>query len=156
MSIVDTEVYEIRLIREEDREKVANMMRRFYDSPAVILDVPDDVIRRDLDACLSGSPYLEGYVFAAGNVLAGYGMLAKSFSTESGGLCVWIEDIYLEEPYRHLGLGTRFLNHVSEKYRHSAVRLRLEVERENVPAYAAYRKNGFRELGYVQMVKERE
>ena len=152
----DHETFRIRPMRAEDREEVLAMMRVFYDSPAVLSEVQDEVLVRDVEACLAGSPYVEGLILetpcaeAAGGLdRAGYAMLAKSFSTEFGGPCIWIEDLYLKPEYRGLGAGSALLTFVKENY--DAVITRLEVEVENEPAVAAYRKAGYGVLGYAEM-----
>jgi len=78
-------------------------------------------------------------------------MVAKSFSTEFGKPCMWIEDIYIQKPYRGLGIGSQFLQYIEKKYPHAL--LRLEVELENERAVHTYEKNGFRELPYMEMKK---
>ena len=78
-------------------------------------------------------------------------MLAKSFSTEFGKNCVWIEDLYLTPNARGLGIGKAFFAFVREKYPNEV--LRLEAERENTRAIALYEKCGFEELPYVEMIK---
>lgn len=155
-------------MREEDRAEVLAMMRVFYDSPALLTDVPDEVLLRNVDGCLGDSPLIEGLIIeslpdadtaaaaagaeetAAG--IAGYSMLAHSFSTEFGGPCVWIEDIYLKPGYRGAGAGSRVLAYVKEKYPEAVV-TRLEVETDNVAAIAAYRKAGYKELPYTEMIR---
>ena len=67
--------------------------------------------------------------------------IAKSFSTEFGKPCIWIEDLYIKSEYRGLGLGSYFLNYIKEKYQDSV--LRLEVEAENERAVKVYKKCGF-------------
>lgn len=78
-------------------------------------------------------------------------MIAKSFSTEFGKKCIWIEDLYLEPAYREMGMGTKFLNYIGQKYADAI--LRLEVEAENERAVHVYRKNGFTVLPYMEMKK---
>ena len=65
------------------------------------------------------NPYLDGYIFAApdSGEIQGYGMVAKSFSTEFGKPCAWIEDIYIKDSYRGLGIGSRFIEHVKRPMR---------------------------------------
>jgi len=144
-----------RLIRPEDRDQVLAMMRVFYDSPALLQQVSDEILVRDVDACLEYGPYAEGYVFTdddSDNELIGYSILAKSFSTEAGGLCIWIEDMYLKEAYRHQGYGTEFFRFVEKHYGPIAARIRLEVEADNEKAIGLYQKSGYEVLPYVQMV----
>ena len=147
--------FRIRPMQAADREEVLAMMRVFYDSPAILTPVPDEVLVRDVDACLSDSPYVEGLILESlcpdedRPVIAGYSMLAKSFSTEFGGPSIWIEDLYLKPEYRSKGAGSILLAYVKDNY--DAVITRLEVETENVNAVAAYRKAGYGVLGYTEM-----
>ena len=56
----------------------------------------EEIFENDVENCINENPYLEGYVFEENGVLLGYAMVAKSFSTEFGKPCMWIEDIYLK------------------------------------------------------------
>ena len=142
----------IRHMEEKDRICVIDMMRVFYASPAVLSNGSEEIFEADVDACVGESPYLEGYIFEGddGTVL-GYGMVAKSFSTEFGKPCIWIEDIYVKDEYRGLGIGSQFLGYVEEKYPRSV--FRLEVEEENERALHVYKKCGYTVLPYMEMKK---
>lgn len=144
--------FSIRQMVESDRAAVMDMMQTFYSSPAVLTNGSAEIFDADIDACVSDSPYAEGYVFEDGGEIIGYGMLAKSFSTEFGKKCIWIEDLYIKEPYRGRGIGCAFFNMISEKYPNHL--LRLEAEEENERAIAVYKKNGFEVLPYLEMKKE--
>ena len=136
---------------ESDRAAVMDMMQTFYSSPAVLTNGSAEIFEADIDACVSDSPYAEGYVFEDGGEVIGYGMLAKSFSTEFGKPCIWIEDLYIKKPYRGMGIGSAFFNMISEKYPDHL--FRLEAEEENERAIAVYKKNGFEVLPYLEMKK---
>lgn len=127
------------------------MMRVFYASPAVLSNGSDEIFENDIENCVNDCPYLEGYVFEDQGEIQGYGMVAKSFSTEFGKPCMWIEDIYIQEPYRGRRIGSQFLQYIEKKYPHAI--LRLEVELENERAVHTYEKNGFQELPYMEMKK---
>ena len=142
---------EIRPMIERDRREVLAMMRVFYASPAVSTDGSEEIFCVDVDCCLSEEPCLEGYVLAEGEAIVGYAMIARSFSTEFGKPCVWIEDLYLKPAYCEKGYGTQFLAFIERKYPQAI--LRLEVEAENHRAVHVYRKNGFGELPYLEMKK---
>lgn len=144
----------IRPMKEEDRNSVLSFMIPFYASDAVLEKSPEWVLRKDIDDCLGDCPFIEGFVLDCGDHLGGYCMTAKSYSTEFGGMCVWIEDLYLAPQYRGMGYGPQMLAYVEERFRGKAVRLRLEVEPENTRAVAAYHKSGFSVLPYSQMTKE--
>ena len=141
----------IRNMIESDREKVLEMMRVFYASPAVLSNGSEEIFRNDITACVGDSPYLEGYIFTDDNQACGYSMVAKSFSTEFGKPCIWIEDIYIESKYRGRGIGTDFFAFIEKKYPDSLIR--LEVEDENQNAIHVYEKCGYERLPYVEMKK---
>lgn len=141
----------LEAMREEHREEVLAMMRVFYASPAVSTNGSEEIFRADVDACLSDDPYLEGYVLTENGRLLGYTMLARSFSTEFGKHCVWIEDLYLKPEYREKGRGSAALEAIRKL--HPETLLRLEVERENSRAVHVYRKSGFGELPYLEMLR---
>lgn len=148
-----TKAIEIRKMERQDKSTVMGMMRGFYDSPAVTYPVPDEVLSQDIEDCIGDCPYIEGYVFQEEDNLAGYAMIAKSYSTEFGGLCIWIEDLYIEAKYRGIGIGTQFFKYIEEAYRGKAVRYRLEVAADNENAIKVYEKNGYEKVGYVEMMK---
>ena len=138
----------IRPMTIQDKEAVLGMMRTFYASPAVLTNGSEEIFNTDIDTCVSGSPYLEGYILEDGEI-QGYAMVAKSFSTEFGKPCIWIEDIYIREAFRGQGIGKQFFAFITEKY--AGCLFRLEVEEENAPAVALYEKCGFNELPYMEM-----
>ncbi len=142
---------QILSMTEAHREAVLSMMRVFYASPAVATNGSEEIFNADINACVSGSPYLEGFVFSEDGVLAGYSMIAKSFATEYGVPCIWIEDIYLKPEYRNQGIASRYFTFLEENF--PGCLFRLEVEDDNLPAIHAYRKNGFTEWPYKEMKK---
>ena len=143
----------IRKMCPADAQDILAMMKVFYASEALLIHPSEEVLRRTLTDCLAEGPYLEGYVFEDGDKRAGYAMVAKSYSTEAGGLCIWIEDIYLSPEHRGKGAGSAFLDFMAQRYAGQAVRLRLEAEPENAHAMHVYQAAGFEVLGYTQLVK---
>lgn len=141
----------IRKMAKSDRACVIEMMRTFYASQFVISNGSEEIFKADVDACLAESPYVEGYVFEDDGVIQGYAMVAKSFSTEFGKPCIWIEDLYIKSQYRGLGIGSHFLNYIEEKYPDAI--FRLEVEEENHRAIHVYKNCGFEHLPYMEMKK---
>lgn len=142
----------IRVMVKEDKDCVLDMMRVFYASPAVLSDGSEEIFNNDIDNCVGDSPYLEGYMFQADQEVQGYAMVAKSFSTEFGKPCMWIEDLYIKPEYRGCGIGTEFFSFIEQKYPDAL--LRLEVEEENERALHVYKKCGFEVLPYMEMKKE--
>ena len=141
----------IREMEEKDRKQVLEMMRVFYASPAVWSNGSEEIFQADFTACISDSPFLEGYIFESAQDIRGYAMVAKSFSTEFGKPCIWIEDIYVKDVYRGFGIGSQFLKFIESKYPDAI--LRLEVEAENERAVSVYQKCGFEVIPYMEMKK---
>lgn len=142
---------QIRPMTHQDKPQVLEMMGVFYSSDAVWTNGSREIFEADIDACIGQSPYLEGYIFENANQIQGYAMIAKSFSTEFGKPCIWIEDLYLKEDARNQGLGQSFFAFITQKYQGSL--FRLEVEEENRRAIHVYEKCGFSRLPYVEMKK---
>ena len=141
----------IRNITISDTDRVLEMMREFYSSPAVFTDGSDEIFICDIENCINNSDYLEGYIIENSDAVQGYAMIAKSFSTEFGKPCIWIEDLYIKEQYRGMGLGRMFLDFITDKY--TGCIFRLEVEAENEGAVELYKKCGFDFLPYLEMKK---
>ena len=141
----------IRKMAAADKTAVLEMMRVFYASPAVLSNGSEEIFRNDIENCVGDSPYLEGFVVEEAGEIQGYAMVAKSFSTEFGKPCIWIEDLYLKEQYRNRGLGSAVLQFITDRF--PGCIYRLEVEEENTRAIAAYQKNGFTVLPYMEMKK---
>ena len=144
---------QIRKMKAEDKDMVFGMMRVFYDSPAIVHKSTDEVLRRDIDDCLSDCPFVEGYVFEKDGNIIGYAMVSKNYTTEYGGLCIWTEDLFLKEEYRHRGYSGEFFRYIEKEYP-DAVRFKLVVEKENENAVCAYIKNGYGVSDYSLMTKE--
>ena len=142
----------IRPMKREDKEAVLGMMRDFYSSPAVLSNGSDEIFSADIETCVNGSPYLEGYVFENEGAVSGYAMVAKSFYAEFGKPCIWIEDLYILPNHRRKGLGKEFFALIFKKYEGCV--FRLEVEEENVGAFNLYKRCGFEILPYTEMKYE--
>lgn len=141
----------IRKMKEQDKEDVLNMMRIFYASEAVFTNGSEEIFLSDIRNCINDSPYLEGYIFEDDYKVQGYAMVAKSFSTEYGKTCIWVEDLYLKPEYRGQKIAEKFFQYIENKYPDTM--MRLEVEKENEHAVHVYHKCGYEVLPYQEMIK---
>ena len=141
----------IRDMTMQDKSSAFEMMRVFYASPAVLSNGSDEIFLNDIENCINNNNYLEGYIIENSNDIHGYAMVAKSFSTEFGKPCIWIEDLYIKEQYRGLGIGKKVMEFITKK--HTDCIFRLEVEAENESAVKLYEKCGFTVLPYMEMKK---
>ena len=144
--------FKIRKMNIGDKNEILSMMRIFYSSDAVYTNGSDEIFETDFKNCINESPYLVGFVFCNDDGILGYSMIAKSFSTEYGKPCIWLEDLYLKPEFRGCGIISSFISYIEKEYKNSI--LKLEVEEENAHAVHVYEKSGFEKLPYFNMKKE--
>ena len=144
----------IRRITPADRETYLQLAHDFYHSEAVLHPVPDAYLERSFDEMMRSEEYLIGLIFEYEGKTAGYALLNRSWSQEGGGIVVWIEEIYVLETYRGLGLGHELFAQLESIA--PASRYRLEIEPDNARARKLYCSMGFEALDYAQLVKENQ
>ena len=140
-----------RKIEAADHQTFIQYCRDFYSSPAVLHKVPDSVFEATFAELMRGDEYLEGYIFTDNGENLGYALLSKSFSPEVGGRLILVEEIYILEAARGKGIASEFFAYLD---RRGAKRIRLEYEHSNTGAVRLYKRLGFSELPYGQMVKD--
>ena len=141
-------------MRSEDKKTYMEMAREFYHSDAVLHPVPDTYFERTADEALRSDVYAEIFLFECENEAAGYGLIAKTYSQEAGGMVWWIEEVYVREAFRSKGIGRVFFAYLDKVKGSAVTRMRLEVEEDNTRAVALYKKLGYKPLEYAQMIKD--
>ena len=142
----------IRKMTSADKEFYLKFTDDFHHSDAVLAPIDTACYERTFQNAVSDSPYVEGFVFERDGKVIGHSIIAFSFSTEVGGECLWVEEIYVLPEYRGLGTGKEFFAFLKETYKNKVRRLRLEVEEENEGAVRLYKSLGFKFLAYDQMI----
>lgn len=143
----------LRKMTPGDEDKYLALAAEFYSTDAVSHPVPVSCFQSVFDEIMRSDERLEGYILESDGHTAGYAVISKMFATETGGLALWIEDIYIKPEYRSKGLGRELFEHV-ESLPHA--RLRLEASRSNERAIKLYKSLGFVEIPYVQLIKDAE
>jgi len=143
----------VRDIEKEDRSEFITMVEEFYSSPAVVGHVSPDNFQTTFDVALDKSPFLRALIIETDNQIGGYGLLSFTYSNEVGGMVVLFEEVYIREAHRGKGLAGEFFKFVESEYP-SAKRFRLEVRHDNENAIRLYKKLGYRNLNYNQMIKD--
>ena len=142
--------FKIRKFNKDDKSEVLRMMEEFYHSDAVSTNGSNKIYETDFENCINDLPFLDGYVFVSEDIILGYAMIAKSFSTEFGKMCIWLEDLYLKKEYRGQSIIPQFLEYIKETNLNTL--FQLEVEKENSHAVHVYQKCGFSKLPYLEMM----
>lgn len=141
----------IEIMNEDHVEKLLEMSKVFYSSDALDHEVSMDIIAKNIEAAVSGGDLLIGYVFREGEEIAGFSYVTRYYETEVGGVCTQIIDLYVDEKYRGRGFATQYFNFLLDEYSDSK-RFRLEVVKDNIKAINLYKRVGFKEIPYGQMV----
>ena len=145
--------FTIRPLTAADKPQLLEIMTAFYNSPALLHHTPRRVLSRVIDDCVGDMPFLCGYAAVDGsNTILGYTMHSVGYSTEYGGICVTVEDLYVAPEHRGLGTGKALLDFADTAHK-GAVRVRLEVARDNVSAAELYSRHGYTDIEYRQMGK---
>ena len=140
-----------RKIDQAERAEFLAMSREFYESDAVLHSIPEEFHERSFEELMRSDVYLECYIMETDGKAVGYALLTKTFSREAGGLNIWVDELYLRPEYRGLGAGSAFFAFLEQT--HPAARYRLETDPENKRAQSLYRRMGYRDLPYLQMIK---
>ena len=143
----------IRPITAQDKDKYMEMTDHFYHSEAVLHPVPESFRLATWSELMRSNAYLECFFDEEDGIVRGFLLLAYTFSQEAGGKVAWIEEIFVEPPYRGQGIGRQFFAFLRERIEPHCARLRLEVEPDNERAKKLYEEMGFRSLPYAQMLK---
>ena len=140
----------LRKIEQTDREKYIEMTTAFYNSEAVEHAVDPQNFEKTFDEMMRSDTYVECWIIEENGRTAGYIMLVKSYSQEAGGICIWIDEAWVEPEFRGMGIGGNAVKQVMNIHSEAA-RFRLEYSEANPRAAQLYRRLGFNDLVYRQM-----
>ncbi|MDL2286342.1 GNAT family N-acetyltransferase [Desulfococcaceae bacterium OttesenSCG-928-F15] len=144
----------IRKLLPSDQKLYLELAHEFYHSSAVLHAIPDEHLLKGFHAVTRENPYTQGFLIETGGIPAGYAIIAQTYSVESGGMILWIEELFLLSRFRGKGLGEEFIAFIEQEYAGKVCRFRLEVLRSNAGAIRLYERLGYRELDYFQMIKD--
>lgn len=142
----------IRDIEPKDKNVYFKMSEEFYDSGVTLKPIPKSNFEATFNTCLEKSPYVRCLIFEQDNQVCGYSLIAFSWSNETGGKTILLDELFINKQFRNLKIGTKFLEWIEQNYLDISA-IRLEVCTNNEGAIRLYQKNGFDFLDYGQMRK---
>jgi len=94
------------------------------------------------------------WLLSEGSLPVGYIVLTVGFSFEFHGHDAFIDELYVDAPYRRKGYGRQAVDFVEKKAREIGVNaIHLEVDDGNDPALELYRRTGFEDHDRFLMTK---
>lgn len=144
----------IRRLCASDKAAFLEMVEEFYHSPAVQHAVNPQNFVDTFEEIMAENPYLDGFLIEREGEIAGYLLISLTYSNEAGGLVVWVEELFMKEKFRGMGLGKEAFRFLEERFAGKVKRFRLEVTRENTRASKLYQALGYENLEYLQMIKD--
>jgi ribosomal protein S18 acetylase RimI-like enzyme len=141
-----------RLAGPTDEATLLALMREFYAHERI--EFVENAARAALRGLLEDDSRGRVVLIEPGGALAGYLAVTFGWSLEFQGRDAFVDELYLREPFRGQGLGTRALEVAAELCRAAGVRaLHLEVERGNHRAQTLYRRAGFADREHYLMTR---
>lgn len=117
--------------------------------------IDDDKQRAGLQLLLEQRRAAVIFVAEADYAVAGMVTAQLVVSTATGGYSVLLEDMYVENGFRRLGIGSKLLGQViAWGYEQGARRLQLVAARTNTPALRFYRQAGLRKSNMTALYGE--
>ncbi len=138
-----------------DWEIYRDFSKDFYSGGATLHSIGEENMRATFQAVCDGTPYARGVIIEQQGKPAGYVLLSFTWSNEAGGEVVILEELYVAPEFRGQKMGSAVMDWLTDTYGQKAMRLRLEVCKENVGAMHLYEKKGFTRLDYIQMVRDK-
>lgn len=131
-----------RLAAKGDLDSVLKMMGDFHAIDGYPFD--ENVIAPLFLKMVSSHEIGRFWLISSDEKTMGYVVLAFGFSFEYLGRDAFIDELYIEEAYRNLGIGQQTLDFVFVEAKKLGVNvLHLELERHNARGQHLYLKNGF-------------
>lgn len=154
MKVPEASSITFRLATGEDAPVLLKMMRSLAEQEPGAYFFNEPVIREVLRRFLADANFGEAWVFCDGGMPVGYIVLTLGFSFEYHGRDAFIDELYIERPYRRQGLGRRAMQFISERARERGVSaIHLEVDEGNTAAEELYRRAGYADQSRFLMTK---
>jgi len=138
----------------QDEAALLRMMRLLAEQEPGKIQFDEHAARATFHRFLSLPGFGRVWLFYEGSQPVGYIVLTIGFSFEFHGHDAFIDELYVEVPYRRRGYGQQAVEFVEKQAREMAVNaIHLEVDDGNNPAFELYRRAGFQDHDRFLMTK---
>jgi diamine N-acetyltransferase len=145
---------EFRDATREDEAVLFPMMRRLAEQEPGKIPFDEDAAREVFRKLLGIPEFGCVWLFSEGGSPVGYIILTIGFSFEFHGYDAFIDELYVEAPFRRRGFGRQAVAFLEGRAREMGVNaVHLEVDDGNDPAFELYRRAGYEDNGRHLMTK---
>lgn len=138
----------------DDEPALLRMMRNLAEQEPGAYFSDEPVVRAALRKFLADPSLGQDWIFLDEKTPVGYIVLTFGFSFEYHGRDAFIDELYVEPPYRRQGIGRRAMQFIEERAREFGVNaVHLEVDEGNAPAEELYRGVGYHDHSRFLMTK---
>ncbi len=143
---------DFKLAGPEDITSMVSMMRTFYEIDGYPIEEAKS--RRNLQYFIDNPGLGRCWLLLIEKKIVGYIILAFGYSFEYGGRDAFIDEIFLIDSYRGMGIGKLAMDYVFSEARGLGVKaIHLEVEKHNDRAIRLYEGAGFEAGSRILMSK---
>jgi ribosomal protein S18 acetylase RimI-like enzyme len=133
-----------RPVTKNDEADLLRMMRNLAEQEPGAYYFDEPVVRRVLQEFLANPDLGRAWIFYEGVTPVGYIVLTLGYSFEYHGRDAFVDELYIEPPYRGRGVARQAMQFLEEQAREIGVKaLHLEVDHGNIPALELYRGAGY-------------
>jgi ribosomal protein S18 acetylase RimI-like enzyme len=133
---------EIREATERDCLGIVALMRDFaeYEKLGQYCQITEEKLSAVM---LDEGAYVHGVVAYDGVTMIGYALFYKSFASFRGQQGIYLEDIFIDDKYRGVGIGEAMLKKIAQTAKlQGGERIDFQVLHWNAPAISFYEKRG--------------
>jgi diamine N-acetyltransferase len=145
------------IIREatlNDEPALLRMMRLLAEQEPGKIQFDEPTARATFRKFLSLPAFGRAWLLCENQVPVGYIVLTVGFSFEFHGHDAFIDELYVDAPYRRRGYGRQAVGFVEKKAHEMGVTaIHLEVDDGNDPAFELYRRTGYQDHDRFLMTK---
>jgi ribosomal protein S18 acetylase RimI-like enzyme len=128
----------------QDEAALLRMMRLLAEQEPGKIQFDEPAARATFHRFLSLPAFGRVWLFCEANQPVGYIVLTIGFSFEFHGHDAFIDELYVEAPYRRLGYGRQAVEFLERQAREMGVNaIHLEVDDANDPAFELYRRTDY-------------
>jgi ribosomal protein S18 acetylase RimI-like enzyme len=138
----------------QDETALLRMMRLLAEQEPGKIRFDEEAARATFHRFLSLPGFGRVWLFTEGNQTVGYTVLTIGFSFEFHGHDAFIDELYVEAPYRRRGYGRQAVEFLERQARQMGVNaIHLEVDDGNDPALELYQRTGYKSHDRFLMTK---